>query len=218
MEKENEDEYENELKYKILFLGETQVGKTSLIIKYTEGTFQQGGITTLGVDLKYKYLKKDNKNLRLDLWDTAGQERFRNIAKSFYNGANGIIFIFDLASSESFDKLKFWIEDSKDKINDNNIELLMVGNKSDLIDERVVTKEKIQKFSEQYNIPYFETSAKTGEGIEEMFNTLINKLLLRKEIRQNDDEDETKNYNNSITLKPPKSKRNQKNKKCSNNC
>ncbi len=216
MEKENEDE--NEIKYKILFLGETQVGKTSLIIKYTEGTFQQGGITTLGVDLKYKYLEKDNKNLRLDLWDTAGQERFQNITKSFYNGANGIIFIFDLASSESFDKLKFWIEDSKDKINDNNLELLMVGNKSDLIDERVVTKEKIQKFSEQYNIPYFETSAKTGEGIEEMFNTLINKLLLRKEIRQNDDEDETKNYNNSITLKPPKSKGNQKNKKCSNNC
>ena len=216
MEKENEDE--NELKYKILFLGETQVGKTSLIIKYTEGTFQQGGITTLGVDLKYKYLEKDNKNLRLDLWDTAGQERFQNITKSFYNGANGMIFIFDLTSSESFDKLKFWIEDSKDKITDNNIELLMVGNKSDLIDERVVTKEKIQKFSEQYNIPYFETSAKTGEGIEEMFNTLINKLLLRKEIRQNDDEDETKNYNNSITLKPPKSKGNQKNKKCSNNC
>ena len=216
MEKENEDE--NELKYKILFLGETQVGKTSLIIKYTESTFQQGGITTLGVDLKYKYLKKDNKNLRLDLWDTAGQERFRNIAKSFYNGANGIIFIFDLASSESFDKLKFWIEDSKDKITDNNIELLMVGNKSDLIDERVVTKEKIQKLSEQYNIPYFETSAKIGEGIEEMFNTLINKLLLRKEIRQNNDDDETKNYNNSITLKPPKSKGNQKNKKCSNNC
>ena len=216
MEKENEDE--NELKYKILFVGETQVGKTSLIIKYTDCTFQQEGITTLGVDLKYKYIKKDNENLRLDLWDTAGQERFRNIAKSFYYGANGIIFIFDLASSESFDKLKFWIEDSKDKINDNNLELLMVGNKSDLIDERVVTKEKIQKFSEQYNIPYFETSAKTGEGIEEMFNTLINKLLLRKEIRQNDDEDETKNYNNSITLKPPKSKGNQKNKKCSNNC
>ncbi len=216
MEKENEDE--NEIKYKILFLGETQVGKTSLIIKYTEGTFQQGGITTLGVDLKYKYLEKDNKNLRLDLWDTAGQERFQNITKSFYNGANGMIFIFDLTSSESFDKLKFWIEDSKDKITDNNIELLMVGNKSDLIDERVVTKEKIQKLSEQYNIPYFETSAKTGEGIEEMFNTLINKLLLRKEIRQNNDDDETKNYNNSITLKPPKSKGNQKNKKCSNNC
>ena len=216
MEKENEDE--NELKYKILFLGETQVGKTSLIIKYTEGTFQQGGITTLGVDLKYKYLKKDNKNLRLDLWDTAGQERFRNITKSFYNGANGMIFIFDLTSSESFDKLKFWIEDSKDKITDNNIELLMVGNKSDLIDERVVTKEKIQKLSEQYNIPYFETSAKIGEGIEEMFNTLINKLLLRKEIRQNNDDDETKIYNNSITLKPPKSKGNHKNKKCSNNC
>ena len=165
------------LSYKILFLGETQVGKTSLIVRYSDNDYQEGGLPTLGVDLKYKYIERDKKNIRLDLWDTAGEERFRSITKSYYSGADGIVFVFDLGNPKSFKTLKTWIEDTKNKVKPN-IEFVLAANKSDLNDKRVVPKEEIEKFSSQYNIPFFETSAKNGDGIDEMFNTFINNWLI----------------------------------------
>ena len=201
------------LSYKILFLGETQVGKTSLIVRYSDNDFQEGGLPTLGVDLKYKYIERDKKNIRLDLWDTAGQERFRSITKSYYDRADGIVFVFDLGNPKSFKTLKIWIEDTKKNVKPN-IEFVLAANKSDLIDKREVRKEEIEKFSSQYDIPFFETSAKTGDGIDEMFNTFINKLLSKKDVDMLIPDDDSSKKSNKIQLKPLENKNNTK--KCVN--
>ena len=200
------------LSYKILFLGETQVGKTSLIVRYSDNEFQEGGLPTLGVDLKYKYIEKDKKNIRLDLWDTAGQERFRSITKSYYSGADGIIFVFDLGNPKSFKTLKIWIEDTKKNVKPN-IEFVLAANKSD-IDKRKIQKEEIEKFSSQYDIPFFETSAKTGDGIDEMFNSFINKLLSKKDVGMLIPDDESSRKSNAMKLKPFENNNNTK--KCVN--
>ena len=201
------------LSYKILFLGETQVGKTSLIVRYSDNDFQEGGLPTLGVDLKYKYIEIDKKNIRLDLWDTAGEERFRSITKSYYSGADGIVFVFDLGNPKSFKTLKTWIEGAKDNVKPN-IEFVLAANKSDLKDKRVVQKEEIETFSSKYNIPFFETSAKTGDGIDEMFNTFINNLLSKKDVGMFIPDDDSSKKSNMMRLKPPESKNNKK--KCAN--
>ena len=201
-----------QLSYKILFLGETQVGKTSLIVRYSDNEFQEGGLPTLGVDLKYKYIEKDKKNIRLDLWDTAGQERFRSITKSYYSGADGIIFVFDLGNPKSFKTLKIWIEDTKKNVKPN-IEFVLAANKSD-IDKRKIQKEEIEKFSSQYDIPFFETSAKTGDGIDEMFNSFINKLLSKKDVGMLIPDDESSRKSNAMKLKPFENNNNTK--KCVN--
>ena len=164
-------ENKSDFTYKILFLGESDVGKTSIILRYTDDFFELEGVSTYGIDLRHKYIKINNKKIRLDLWDTAGQKRFKTITKSYYTKAKVIIFTFDLTSFESFKQLKSWINESKEKTK-SNIELVLAGNKSDLIDKRKVNKEDIEKFSEDNKIPYFEISAKTGKGIQEMFDTI----------------------------------------------
>ena len=103
-----------DLNYKLLFLGESNVGKTSLLLRYADDVFENS-LPTVGIDVKYKYLTYDNKKIRLDIWDTAGQERFRGIAQNYFRGANGIIFVFDITNKESFNKLRVWLSDVKPK-------------------------------------------------------------------------------------------------------
>ena len=119
-------ENKSDFTYKILFLGESDVGKTSIILRYTDDFFELEGVSTYGIDLRHKYIKINNKKIRLDLWDTAGQERFKTITKSYYTKAKVIIFTFDLTSFESFKQLKSWINESKEKTK-SNIDLVLCG-------------------------------------------------------------------------------------------
>ena len=167
--------------YKLLFLGETSVGKTSLFIRFAEDKFIQEGMPTLGVDVKYKYVTLEDKKIRLDLWDTAGQERFKNITKNYLQGANGIFFVCDVTNKETFNKLKFWFTETQDKITPDT-EMIIVGNKIDLIEKRVVKLEALKELGKKFNIDVFEVSAKTGEGVEEIFISLTKKLLQNKNI------------------------------------
>ena len=170
------DNIKNDFQFKILFLGDSEVGKTSILVRYAEGKFESNGLPTLGVDLIYKYIKIDNKSIRLDLWDTAGEERFRNIASNHYKGANGIIFVFDITKYETFKKLRSWIEDVKENVSPDS-QMAIAGNKSDLEDRRQVEKEMVDDFCKQHNLKYFEISAKSGNGINEVFDYLIKQLL-----------------------------------------
>ena len=170
-----------DLQYKILLLGETKVGKTSLIIRYVDNKFEEGGLSTLGVDMRNKYIQLEGKKIKLDIWDTAGEERFRSIAKNYFRIAHAIIFVCDLTSEETFKMLKFWMEDSKNNV-DPNVEIILAANKSDLIEKREVSEKKLKDFSSKNNMQYFETSAKTGKGVEDLFNALINKLFLKKDV------------------------------------
>ena len=204
---------EIELNYKLLFLGETSVGKTSLLLRYTENKFDSS-LPTVGVDVKYKYLTYENKKIRLEIWDTAGQERFRGIAKNYFRGAHAVIFVFDITNKDSFNKLKAWMNDAKQNINDFT-ELVIAENKIDLEEKRNVTKELIKEFGEKNNLEIFATSAKSGEGINEIFSHLVSKLFLNKKIGNIEEDDEYSHRKNSITIDGQKGNKERDKERCS---
>ena len=187
-----------DLNYKLLFLGESNVGKTSLLLRYTDGVFENG-LPTVGIDVKYKYLTYDNKKIRLDIWDTAGQERFRGIAQNYFRGANGIIFVFDITNKESFNKLRVWLSDVKPKINPGTV-MVVAENKIDLEEKREVLKDLIKEFGEKNEIEIFSTSAKSGEGVSEMIGNLVSKLYNNKNIGAFEDDDENFRRKDSVKL------------------
>ena len=203
-----------DLHYKLLFLGESSVGKTSLLLRYIDDLFENS-IPTVGIDVKYKYLTYDNKKIRLDIWDTAGQERFRGIAQNYFRGAHGIIFVFDITNKESFNKLKTWISDAKQKINPGT-EMVVAENKVDLEERRVVSKEIIEEFREKNNIDIFSTSAKTGQGVGEIIANVVSKLYNNKKIGviEDDDEDENSRRRNSVALDKKKTGKNKEKCNC----
>ncbi len=169
-----------DLQYKILVLGESSVGKTSLLVRYTEDKFENT-VQTIGVDVKNKYVMYENKKIQLELWDTAGQERFKGIAQNYFRAANGVILVFDITNKESFNKLKFWINEGKTNIGQDT-ELIIAENKIDLEESRAVTKEAIKEFGKKTNLDILPTSAKTGEGVNEIILMLVKKLFSNKKI------------------------------------
>jgi len=203
-----------DLHYKLLFLGESSVGKTSLLLRYIDDLFENS-IPTVGIDVKYKYLTYDNKKIRLDIWDTAGQERFRGIAQNYFRGAHGIIFVFDITNKDSFNKLKTWISDAKQKINPGTV-MVVAENKVDLEERRVVSKEIIEEFRDKNDIDIFSTSAKTGEGVREIIANVVSKLYDNKKIGiiEDDDEDENSRRRNSVALDRQKTGKNKEKCNC----
>ena len=157
-----------DVKYKIMVLGESRVGKTSLIKKYTKDQFGGVYLTTVGMDFQDKIIDIEDKKVRLQIWDTAGQERFRNVTKSYFQSSHGFVLVYDITDETTFDKTNFWM----DQIKLNGIEnakLILVGNKCDLINERKVSIEEGEKRAKDNNIKFFESSAKDGTNVNEMF-------------------------------------------------
>ena len=171
---------ENKILYKILLLGEDFIGKTCWLIHYTDGIFPKNCLSTIGVDFKIKFLKfKDKNTVKLQIWDTPGQERFYGITRNYYKYSNAIILIYDITNKASFDKLKFFIEDVKKGQGDNfiKIPIFLVGNKMDAEERRVITKEQGEKFAKEHGCLFSESSAKTGENIDYIFDKLVLTLL-----------------------------------------
>ena len=167
------------LNIKLLTLGESFVGKTTLILNYMNPNIKKKNLErfypTIGVDYQKKSVTIDNRNINVEIWDTAGQEKFKKITSQYYNGADGIILIFDITNKESFEKISFWIQDLSNKIDLDNICLILIGNKTDLKDQRKVSVEEAQKYAAQYNIEYYEVSALKNVGIIEMMEFFIKK-------------------------------------------
>ena len=193
--------------YKLLLIGESNVGKTSIILRYIENEFQTSGISTCGVDVKCKYVSLENTKIRLDIWDTAGQERFRGLAKNYFRGANGFILVYDITDIKSFGKLKGWMNDAKEKI-DGEFKMIVVGNKKDFEEERQVSLEELEEFGKQNNVITMEVSAKTGEGIDLMFNKIVEELFKLKNVGiiKNEELDDDKTYNSLDNSRLPKKK------------
>ena len=184
--------------FKLLLIGESNVGKTSIIVRYVDNDFQQSGISTLGVDVKCKYVSLNNIKIRLDIWDTAGQERFRGLAKNYFRGANGFILVYDITDKNSFGKLKGWIKDAKEKI-EKDYKMIVVGNKKDCQKEREVEIELLKEFAQKNEISFLEVSAKTGEGVEQLFNIMVEELLKLDNVGViRDDESEVDKTFNSL--------------------
>ena len=184
--------------YKFLLLGESTVGKTSIIIRYIENTFNDSNTSTCGVDVKHKYVSCDNNKIRLDIWDTAGQERFRGLAKNYFRGAHGFILVYDITNKDSFIKLKGWIKDAKEKINkEDSYKIMVVGNKKDCENDRAVEYNNLKQFGEDNKVIFSEVSAKTGEGIDKLFNDFVHELLKYRNIGiYKSDEKEERTYSN----------------------
>ena len=164
--------------FKILIIGDTDVGKTSILLQYTSDFFQEVHIATIGVEFKLKEITLDNVVYKLNIWDTAGQERFRAITKSFFKAADGIVFVYDVTLKSSFDNMKNWVKDAESR--DNNFKSVIVGNKIDLDDLREVSLEEGQSFASKKNCPFFESSAKKRINIDEIFITLLKEILKEK--------------------------------------
>ena len=168
------EEEKPELKLKILIIGDTAVGKTSILLKYVDNFFPETHMATIGVEYKVKTITTDKYKITLNIWDTAGQERFRSITKSFFNNTNGIVFVYDITKKESFDGVKNWIKDSEPYA---KFESILCGNKVDLEKKREVKIDTLKEFGLKKKMEVFETSAKNGTNIEQAFKKLIDLIL-----------------------------------------
>ena len=177
---------------KILTLGDQSVGKSSIVLRYSDNKFSDTFLSTIGVDSKRKIIKIKGEKVKVSIWDTAGQEKFQNIVKQYYNGANGILLIFDITNKKSFDKIDFWYNDLINRIKKDEIIIYLVGNKVDLEENRQITIEEAEKYANDKNIPYFEVSAKSGDGIKKLFdditNDIMDKILNFNEKEDNNDD------------------------------
>ena len=182
--------------FKVLFLGDSTVGKTAFIVRFCDGKFEDDSLTTIGLDTKTKFVVHKEKKIQLQIWDTAGQERFRSIAKSCYKGADGILLMYDISKYETFKHIKSWITDIENNISvpKNKLALIIIGNKADLPnEEKTVDKKDIEEFESKFKYKIIEASAKTDQNVNESMIALIDKMLelgLGK-IKSLDDEDDT---------------------------
>ena len=159
--------------YKILLLGDSSVGKTCFLLRYTDNTFQEIYMSTIGLDYRLKTVKLPNeKKIRAQIWDTAGQDRFRAITKNYYKGSNGIILIYDVTDKKSFEGVKNWIEQIRDEVT-QEVLIYLVGNKIDKKEERKISKEEGKKLADSFGVQFYESSAKTGENIDLIFYNLL---------------------------------------------
>ena len=162
--------------YKVLLLGDTTVGKTCFLMKYTDKTFQDIHMATIGLDYRLKSMKlKSGKNIKLQIWDTAGQDRFRAITKNYYKGSHGIILIYDVTNIQTFENVKSWVNQIREEASSNVI-IYIAGNKIDIEDERKIKKEEGEKLAEELGFPFIETSAKSGININETFDDLVERI------------------------------------------
>ena len=164
--------------FKLLLIGDSSVGKTSILLSFTTDIYIDKDKPTIGVDLKVKLLVHNNKKLKLTIWDTAGQERFRTLTSAYYRGANAILLVYDITNRKSFDSIKEWLREVNDYCTSDNVIKMLVGNKVDKNDQRVVQKSEAIEFARSNNMLFIETSAKTQTGITQCFHELVQKVYL----------------------------------------
>ena len=160
--------------YKVLLLGDSTVGKTCFLLRYCDKTFQEAHLSTIGLDYRLKTMTlKNGKNIKLQIWDTAGQDRFRAITKNYYKGANGIILIYDVTNVQSYENVKNWISQIREEANPNVV-IYLAGNKVDVSEqEKLVKTEDGKKIADEFKLKFYETSAKNGVNINEIFEDLV---------------------------------------------
>ncbi|KAI5608847.1 ras-related protein Rab-18-B [Silurus asotus] len=161
---------------KILIIGESGVGKSSLLLRFTDDTFDPELAATIGVDFKVKTIAVDGNRAKLAIWDTAGQERFRTLTPSYYRGAQGVILVYDVTKRDSFTKLENWLNELETYCTRNDLVKMLVGNKIDK-DNREVDRNEGLKFARKHSMLFIEASAKTRDGVQCSFEELVEKIL-----------------------------------------
>ena len=196
---------EYDMLFKVLLVGNSGVGKSSLFLRFVDEIWEDSFVPTIGVDFKIKTLLIEEKKIKLQIWDTAGEERFRTIISSYYKGAHGILLIFDLSDTESFDSLNNWLIEIERNANKNVIKIL-IGNKCDLEDKRKISFIQAKEFADVNGMKYIETSAKNDINVIQAFGTLGNELLIASSDKGIIQKDIKKNFsiNNNVDLSKEK--------------
>ena len=169
-----EEDYDEKLK--LMILGDSNVGKTSILRKYCKNEFTGSYVATIGIDFQLKYLNIDGKKIKLQIWDTAGQERYRVVTKNYFNTSDGFLIIYDITNRESFLNINNWIEQINTLVG-GNIKCIIFGNKNDLEEMRKVSIKEGEEMAKKYNCKFFETSAKKGNNLEEGFDDITKDVL-----------------------------------------
>lgn len=187
--------------FKIILLGSQAVGKTSLLEQYVKSTFTIKYKATIGANFLSKCIEVDNTKYALQIWDTAGQEAFQSLGTHFYRGSDACVIIFDITSSKTFDSISNWREEFQFHIGyDRKIPIMVIGNKLDLNEKRVINSHKANLWCEDHGIIYYECSAKTGENVDRAFIELVNEIIVFNK-------ENPRLFNPSIHLKRQKPKK-----------
>ena len=200
--------------FKLVIIGNSHVGKTSLMLRYAENVFKDKHISTIGVDFKIVKVKVGDIYVKLQIWDTAGQDRFRTMSSTYYRGADGAIIVYDVTSLESFNNVGRWLEDMN--MYNRNVYKIIVGNKNDntsnqtlSTDTKVVSTEDAQKLAERLDLKLFEKSAKEDNNVREMFEDVAYELLKREKLK-NSQESIKSDRDDKVVLNKPKHKKKKK--------
>lgn len=167
---------DNEIAFKIVIVGDQLVGKSNLLSRYTRDEFYLGTVPTVGIEFTNKYLVIDEKKVKVQIWDTAGQERFSKVSAAFYRSAVGALLVYDTTKKESFNNVEKWIKELEN-FADPSILTILVGNKKDLVHIREVEIEEATEFAKSKNMANIETSALTGENVQDGFENLIKEIV-----------------------------------------
>lgn len=162
--------------FKLLLIGDSGVGKTCILFRFSDDNFNNTFISTIGIDFKIKTIELRGKKIKLQIWDTAGQERFHTITTSYYRGAMGIMLVYDITNSKSFDNIAKWLRNIQEHANED-VEKMILGNKCDMEDKRVISKERGESIARDNGIRFLETSAKTNVNIDKAFYELAESIL-----------------------------------------
>lgn len=161
---------------KLVVIGDSDVGKTSLVNRFVQGTFTPHNSNTVGVDFLGKKLKVFNKNYTVQIWDTAGQERFKSVVRSYFKSASAVLLAFDLTNRISFEHVNSWLLDVQEEM-EITAPVVLVGNKSDLVEQRQVSQKVAVAFAKKRNLEYYETSAENADGVDEVFTLTVEKVV-----------------------------------------
>jgi len=163
---------------KLLLIGDSGVGKSCLLLRFSEDSFAPSFITTIGIDYKIRTIEIDGKKIKLQIWDTAGQERFRTITTAYYRSAMGVLLVYDVTDDKSFANIKNWIRNIEQHASEN-INKVLVGNKCDLVDKRIIDTARGKALADEFKIPFYETSAKNSTNVEDAFISLARDVKKR---------------------------------------
>ena len=190
-------------KCQLLTIGDSTVGKTSILTRYANNIFNSNYLATVGLDNFTKDEIIDGKTIRIKIWDTAGQEKFHSLAKGFFHNAQGIMVVYDVTNSETYQNLKYWTQSIKTHMGNDidKIAVIIIGNKIDSKD-REINKKEAEIFCSELGYPYFETSAKTGENVNTTIHFLVREVLKKNNLVRS----KSFNENNNGTVKINKQK------------
>ena len=165
-----------EMMFKVVLVGDSFVGKTNIMSKYLKNEFHEDSKATVGVEFGSKQFKVEGHSIKAQIWDTAGQERYKAITSAYYKGAKGAFIVYDITRKQSFESVEKWVNDVQ-SVADKKITILLIGNKSDLEDQRQVTKEQGEEKANKLQIAFLETSAFSGENLDKAFEMMMKECL-----------------------------------------